>query len=200
MHKGAFSDASAVAEGREPVQAGFTLVQIAVGLAILGILGGLAVSKWSQFSRKQALMGEGKNLLAFMQEARSYGAKKSMQVGISCEVAGQSCWIFGDANVNGIMDAGEGVRQLKLSHGIGFGLASSGPNAGPQNIAAPSTGLGGAWAQAWVAATDLSASPSVGAFYLRHSLLPVFTLCLNGTASSQKIALSLWNGSTWITM
>lgn len=199
MYQGAYSGcASARVKVPWQPQTGFTLVQIAMALVVLGILAGLAVSKWSQFSRKQALVAEGKNLLAFMQEGRSYGAKKSLQIGIHFDPSQHTCWLFTDGNRNASMDAGEGIRSLKFSQGITFGLAQSGPSSGPQGVAAPASGIGGNWVQGWIAATDLSVSPSVGAVYLHHSALPVFTLCLNGTAVSQKVALNLWNGSEWI--
>lgn len=179
---------------------GFSLVQVVAALVILGLLGGLAVSKWTRATRKQALMGEGRSLRAIFQEARAYGVKKNVQVGLQFDAAGNALRLFEDRDLNGALDAGEEVKMVKLGKGIHFGLPSPGPSSGPDNIAAPTSGLGGSWAQAWTASLDLSAAPSAGAVYLSHDLLPNVTLCLYGAAGSQPCLAAWWDGDAWNTL
>lgn len=176
---------------------GFTLIQVAMAVVILGLLGSLAISKWIQATRKQALIGEGRSLRAVFQEARAYGVKKNVQAGLQFDATSKALRLFEDRNRNGVLDAGEAVRSVKLGKGISFGLPSSGPNAGPNNLAAPSSGLVGAWTQAWTASLDLSTLSSSGAVYLRHDLLPTYTLCLYGTTGSQQCQAAWWDGTSW---
>jgi type II secretory pathway pseudopilin PulG len=176
---------------------GFSLMQVVVALVILGLLGSLTVSKWTKSTRKQALIGEGRSLRAVFQEARAYGVKKNVQVGLRFDTAGQSLRLFEDRDLDGALDSGEEVKVMKLGKGIRIGLPAAGPGSGPGNIAAPSSGLSGSWAQAWTASLDLSAAPAAGAVYLSHDLLPTYTLCLYGTAGSQPSLAAWWDGTSW---
>lgn len=187
-----------VSEAPSPLrQAGITQVQLLVSIVILGILGGTAVSKWSQAGRKQALILQGKTLRAFFQAAKAHGVKKSLQVGIRCDAAANACGLFEDRNANGLADAGETVRSEAFSNGIAIGIAQNGPASGPGGLSAPASGLAGAWTQAWTAPVDLAA-PAPGALYLRHGRLPILTVCLYARAGSQQASLALWNGKEWV--
>jgi|GEM_PF-6745909 len=181
-------------------ESGFSLPQLILAVLILGILSSLAFSKWTQFSRKQALLGEGKAMLGFMEEARSYGIKKNKQVGVQFEAGGRGYRLFVDENANGQLDDGESIRNLKLADDLAFGLPAEAPTKGPQSLAVNANGLVGAWAMAWIAPLNLSQTPSQGAIYLRQNELSAFTLCIYGTAKSQKCAASLWDGNTWVAL
>lgn len=172
-------------------------MQVMLAVVVLGILGGLAVSKWTQATRKQALIGEGRSLRAVFQEARAYGVKKNRQVGLQFDTDGKALHLFEDRDLNGTLDAGEKVKTVKLGQGIRIGLPSPGPDSGPDNMALPASGLGGSWSQAWTASLDLSVAPSAGAVYLSHDLLPTLTLCVYGKAGSQPSLAAWWDGKTW---
>jgi type II secretory pathway pseudopilin PulG len=185
---------------RRSSRSGFSLTQTLVALALIGILGGLAVPRWTLAGRKQALILEGKSLRAFFQEARAYGVKKNLQVGIRFDPSAGSSLLFEDRNGNGAPDAGEAVRTVPFGKGIEIGIAPGGPTQGPAGLAAPASGLAGAWAQAWTAPADMPAAPPAGGLFLRHQRLRVFAICLHVTAASQQVALSLWDGRSWIAL
>lgn len=183
-----------------PYQNGFSMIQLIVAISVLGILGALTLSKWNQFSKRQSLIGEGKAMLIFMEEARSFGLKKNKVVGVRFDGAATTYQLFEDKNINGKLDAGETIRTLKLSNGISFGLPSNPPTSGPNGQTLNSNGLSGAWAIAWTAAPNLSAIPSSGVACFKHGNLADFSLCLSGSATSQKCTAALWDGMGWITL
>jgi type II secretory pathway pseudopilin PulG len=181
-------------------QFGYSLVQLLVAIAVLGVLGGFAVSKWNQFNRMQTLLGEGKALLIFLEEARSYGLKKNKQVGVQFTASGTAYQLFEDKNSSGSMDLGESVRTVQLHRNVSFGMPANPPTSGPQGESLPANGLSGAWIQGWIAPLDLSQSPSIGMACLKQNQLEGYTLCLFGQATTHKGAASLWDGKAWISL
>lgn len=177
---------------------GFSLAQVLVSIAVLGVLGGLAVSRWAQTGRRQALILEGKTLRSFLQEARAYGAKKNLQVGVKFDASGSGYRLFEDRDGDGALDNGEAVRTLALGKGIAFGIAANGPATGPDLASVPASGLAGSWATAWTAPIDLGTAPSQGGLYLRHSQLPRVCVNLRLPAGSREYIVSMWNGSAWV--
>jgi type II secretory pathway pseudopilin PulG len=172
-------------------------MQLLVAIVILGVLGVMSVVKWTEFSRKQVLLGEGKSLLSFLQEARAYGLKKDLQVGVKFDAAAGLCTLFEDRNSNGSLDSSEAVRSMKLERGVGIGLADAGPTSGPGGLAAPVSGLTGTWTQGWIAPREMAQVPSAGAVYLRQAQLSTKTVCVYGVATSRQNQASLWDGQAW---
>ena len=114
---------------------GFTFLEVIISLILLGIIGAIGVVKLSDFFRRQALVGEGKALVAYLREACAYGAKKGMQVGVVFNPATGAYTLFEDRNGNSAVDAGESVREHALSKNIAFGPAVNGPGLGPDGVA-----------------------------------------------------------------
>jgi hypothetical protein len=179
-------------------ESGFSLAQVAIAVAILGILGAMATAQWTRYGRKQALIGECRSILAFLHEARAYGAKKSLPVGVAFDRRDNVLRLFEDRNANGALDAGEAVRTFALTHGLRVGLPPDGPAAGPWGRAVPASGLEGAWARAWTASDDPSAAPIAGSLFLYQNRLDRFTVCIAETAASRVNTAFLWSGTAWI--
>lgn len=98
---------------------GFTLVELAIGLAILAVLAGFAVPSMSRFLAEQELLGEARRLSEAVMLARSEAIKRNAHVVICATTPSQPCgtaahwhegWIvFVDANADAEPDPGEPV-------------------------------------------------------------------------------------------
>lgn len=176
---------------------GFTFFEVILSLVLLGILGAIGVAKLGDFFRRQALVGEGKALVAYLREARAYGAKKGMQVGISFDAAAGGYTLFEDRNGNSALDAGESVRAQTLPKNIAFGSAVGGPGLGPDGKAVPASGLQGCWATALIYPRDLTFGPDSGVAYLRQVNLKTSTFAIQTVPGDAKSAFFLWDGSAW---
>lgn len=177
---------------------GFTFLEVVISAILLGILGAICVVKLSGFFRRQALVGEGKALAAYLREARAYGAKKGMQVGIAFNAAAGSYTLFEDRNGNSAIDAGESIRVHTLSKNIAFGSAANGPGLGPDGNAVPTNGLRGCWASAVIFPKDLTVGPDSGVGYLRQENLNTVTFAIQSLPGNAKVEISLWEGSAWL--
>jgi prepilin-type N-terminal cleavage/methylation domain-containing protein len=178
-------------------QAGFTLIEIMVAVAIMGLLGSFSLFKLSAFLQRQSLIGEGKALLAYLHEARAYGLKKGIQVGISFNATSSTYTLFEDLNGNSRLDAGEAVRTQTLAKNIVFGSPTNGPTQGPGGVTVPTNGLQGAWGTALIYPLDMNTSLSAGMAYLQRLNLKKVTFCLQSNPTTQKLTALLWEGSTW---
>jgi Tfp pilus assembly protein FimT len=176
---------------------GFTFLEAIISLILLGILGAFSVAKLGEFFRRQALVGEGKALVAYLREARAYGAKKGMQVGIAFNAAAGSYTLFEDRNGNSAIDAGESIRSQTLAKDIAFGSAVDGPGTGPDGNAVPASGLQGRWASALIYPKDLTAARDSGVAYLRQVNLKTVTFAIQSVPGEARFAFSQWDGSAW---
>lgn len=176
---------------------GFTFLEVMISVILLGILGAISVAKLSEYFRRQALVGEGKALVAYLREARAYGAKKGMPVGIVFNAASGRYTLFEDRNGNSAIDAGESIRDQTLSENIAFGPAVNGPGLGPDSNAVPTNGLRGCWATALIYPKDLTVGLGPGVAYLRQVNLKTVTFAIQTIPGDANIAFSLWEGSAW---
>lgn len=166
-------------------------------MILLGILGAFGTAKLSGFFRRQALVGEGKALVEYLREARAYGAKKGMQVGIACNAVSGVYTLFEDRNGNSAIDAGESVRAQRLAKNIAFGSAVNGPGQGPDGNPVPANGLRGSWASALIFPKDMTVGPAAGVAYLRQVDLKTMTFAIQTIPGDAKFAFYLWDGSAW---
>lgn len=176
---------------------GFTITEVIISVTLLGILGALCVAKLGDYFHRQALIGEGKALVAYLREARAYGAKKGMQVGIAFDAASGGYTLFEDRNGNSALDAGESVRARTLAKNIAFGPAANGPALGPDGKAVPANGLRGSWASALIYPKDLTVGLDSGLAYLRQADLKTVTFAIQALPGDAKFAYLLWDGSAW---
>jgi type IV fimbrial biogenesis protein FimT len=99
--------------------AGFTLVELVIGLAVLAMLFGFALPSMSRFLAEQELLGEARRLSEAVMLARSEAVKRNGHVVICATTPTQPCgsarhwhegWLmFVDANADAEPDPGEPV-------------------------------------------------------------------------------------------
>ena len=76
---------------RRSGQAGFTLMELLIGIAVLAILTTLALPAFTQFIANNRLAAEANELVASFQFARSEAIKRGVQVQVCSSADGASC-------------------------------------------------------------------------------------------------------------
>lgn len=178
-------------------EAGFSLVQVATGISVLGVLGALGIANLSEFLHQNALKGEAQSLAGLMRQSRSVGIKKNLGVGILFAADPARCRVFEDLDGDGNWQAGEPRREVALGKEMRLGPGEDAPSAGPLGGSLPASGLAGSWSDRLLFARDPMATPSEGALYFHHARLPGWTACLIRPAGSQQIQAYLWDGNSW---
>ena len=72
-------------------QAGFTVMELLIGIAVLAILTTLAVPAFTQFIQNNRLASEANEMVAAFQFARSEALKRGVQVEVCSSANGESC-------------------------------------------------------------------------------------------------------------
>lgn len=179
-------------------QDGFSLVQIMVAVALVGILGSMGFARLSTVLKQKTLQGEIEALAGLIQQSRSVALKKNLPVGLMFDKAANVSRIYEDADGSGSWQAGESMRSVSLGKDVAIGPPlKSPPTRGPSGAAVPNTGLAGTWAASLLFAKDAMATPSAGALYLHHPRLDTWTACLIRTPTSQQIQAYVWDGTSW---
>lgn len=76
---------------RRSGQAGFTLMELLIGIAVLAILTTLALPSFTQFIQNNRLAGEANEMVAAFQFARSEALKRGIAVQVCSSADGASC-------------------------------------------------------------------------------------------------------------
>lgn len=80
-----------LARRRPGVQAGFTLMELVLGITVLAILTTLAIPSFTQFIQNNKLAAEANELVASFQYARSEALKRGLPVQICSSEDGTAC-------------------------------------------------------------------------------------------------------------
>ncbi|NLX17904.1 MAG: prepilin-type N-terminal cleavage/methylation domain-containing protein [Desulfobulbus sp.] len=98
---------------------GFTLMELMVTMAIIGIVSAIAIPNMVGWRAKRSLQGAINNLQADMQLARMRAVREGEVVAVLFERSTRSYRIFVDKNNNWLVDADEPeLRQVTLPAGI----------------------------------------------------------------------------------
>ena len=116
---------------------GFTLVELVMALAILGVLLALAVPSYARFVADQKLLNEARRLADGIMLARSEAIKRNGYVVICAASPTVACgdathwhdgWVvFADADFNATVDAGDAMLGAELAAPPGVTLVGNGP-------------------------------------------------------------------------
>lgn len=112
-------------------QSGFTILELMIAIAIVGILAGIALPSFNYVIAKNKLSSTANNVVGAFNLARTEAAQRGTNVNIS-SVSGGTSWASGyrvwlDDNGNTSYDPGE---ELRVFEAIDSGLTLTGGSAG----------------------------------------------------------------------
>jgi len=117
-------------------QAGFTLMELLIGIAVLAILTTLALPAFTQFIANNRLASEANEMVASFQFARSEAIKRGVQVQVCPSADGTSCggsgwsngWIaFADPDNTGQPTSDDDLLRVWTSPGADFQFTPAAP-------------------------------------------------------------------------
>jgi type IV fimbrial biogenesis protein FimT len=83
---------------------GFTLLEMLIAMAILGIIISVAVPSMSGFTANQRLIGAAEQVYSHLQQARSEAVARSTPVFVNFAADGTAAWTYGMSSVNSLCD------------------------------------------------------------------------------------------------
>lgn len=83
---------------------GFTLLELMIAVAVLGIIISLSAPSYSGFRDTQRLVGAGEQLYGHLQQARSQAISGNTPVFVNFSTGGSTAWTYGMSSVNSLCD------------------------------------------------------------------------------------------------
>lgn len=97
-------------------QSGFTLIELMVVLAVLGVLTALALPSYSEIVERRKLNAAGENLFADLMYAKTEAIKRNLPIRLTFTGTGTT-WCYGIA-VNAACDCTDNVPACEIESGV----------------------------------------------------------------------------------
>jgi|GEM_PF-2381726 len=177
---------------------GFTIIEILMVTALMGIIAALAVPKYQAISAQSELQKQSWNFYRELTAARSIAMKNDALVWVKFSTS--ACTLSVDTSGDGVRQPGEKVKTFVISTPVSIGIPLNGPVSAPDNLPFNSGGMAGEWANQMVISNDAVGTINNGAVYMKNSRLRRHTYCIGMSSQFQSMKLFKWDGSSWKTL
>lgn len=176
---------------------GFTLIEIAMVTAIIGIMAAFAIIKYQKIVANTELEKTANNLFTELRCARALCFKWDSPVII--KFYAQQCSIYVDTNNNG-RDPSDIRKVFSISTPVSIGLTANQPSKWPDSTWIPTGGLADTWQTTLTITPNSTGGYSNGCLYLKNSRLQKVMYCIGITSSMQILKFYKWVGASWFTL
>lgn len=179
---------------------GFTLLEMMITTAVVGLIASMAVAKWSAFQRGKVLDAEARAFSAALADARSRVLKKDMPHLIALDPDGQGYALYEDRDADRKADPEEKVRAHRLPEAVDFGAPGMDGSKGPGGAGSPAQKTEGGWSANLYLDADRMATLNEGSLYFSAPGLKDRAVCIRKAAGARQAEMWRWDGSRWSAM
>ena len=153
-------------------QEGFTLIEIIMVVAIMGIATAIAVPNFSRWKEKHEINGQTRKVYFDLMLARTTAVKNNNDVKITFDTTAHAYTIHNDSNSDGLQDSGETVKNVSLENDMKFAVNPGWKDTDLNDVISP-VSFGGARTVTFYSHGQADASGSV--FLLRANDIGVLS-------------------------
>lgn len=101
-------------------QEGFTLIEMVVSMAVIGIVAAMAIPNFSKWKEKHEINGQAQKVYFDLMLARTTAIKNNNNVRVTFDTTAHTYKIHDDTNSDGTEDSGENVKNAILENEVQF--------------------------------------------------------------------------------